>query len=240
MSKSKNNGVDPQSLIDSYGADTARLFMMFTSPPEQTLEWSDSGVEGSYRFLKRLWKFAHDHISNGNSPALNLGSLTDEQRAARRKIHETVAKVDDDIGRRFTFNTAIAAVMELINTLTRLDAHDGNNRAILQEGLEITLLLLSPIVPHITQHLWQQSGHTGLIMDAPWPAADQDAMRRDEIELIVQVNGKLRGKIRVGVDADETLITSEAMANENVVRFLEGKPVRKTIVVPGRLINIVI
>ncbi len=240
MSKSKNNGVDPQSLIDSYGADTARLFMMFTSPPEQTLEWSDSGVEGAYRFLKRLWRFAADTISNTNVPALDQATLTNAQRQARRKIHETVAKVDDDIGRRYTFNTAIAAVMELINTLTRLEGSTDNDRAVLHEGLEMTLLLLSPIVPHITQNLWQASGHTGLIMDAPWPAADKDALKREEIELIVQVNGKLRGKINVPVDADEDLLKSMALANHNVSRFIEGKPVRKTIVVPGRLVNIVI
>jgi leucyl-tRNA synthetase len=240
MSKSKNNGVDPQSLIDSYGADTARLFMMFTSPPEQTLEWSDSGVEGAFRFLKRLWKFATDHLAGGPVPALDHASLTEDQRAARRKIHETVAKVDDDIGRRFTFNTAIAAVMELINTLTRLEGNNGNDRAIVAEGLEMTLLLLSPIVPHITQNLWQLSGHDGLIMDAKWPEADREALRRNDIELIVQVNGKLRAKITVAVDADESLITSTAMANENVVRYIEGKPVKKTIVVPGRLVNIVI
>jgi len=240
MSKSKNNGVDPQSLIDSYGADTARLFMMFTSPPEQTLEWSDSGVEGAFRFLKRLWKFATDHLASGTAPALDKTTLTDEQRAARRKIHETVAKVDDDIGRRFTFNTAIAAVMELINTLTRLEGTTDNDRAIVGEGLRMTLLLLSPIVPHITQNLWQLSGHSGLIMDARWPEADSVALQRDDIELIVQVNGKLRAKITVAVDAAEDQIKSAAMTNENVVRFIDGKPVKKTIVVPGRLVNIVI
>jgi leucyl-tRNA synthetase len=153
MSKSKNNGVDPQSLIDSYGADTARLFMMFTSPPEQTLEWSESGVEGSYRFLKRLWKFAADNIDSGPVPALDKSSLSGEQRAVRLKIHETIAKVNDDIGRRYTFNTAIAAVMELINTLTRMEDGSGNGQAIVREGLETTLLLMSPIIPHITQHL---------------------------------------------------------------------------------------
>lgn len=240
MSKSKNNGVDPQSLIDSYGADTARLFMMFTSPPEQTLEWSDSGVEGAYRFLKRLWKFATDTIDMGKAPALDKSTLTDEQRAARRKIHETIAKVDDDLGRRFTFNTAIAAVMELFNTLTRLDGASTNNHAILHEGLEITLLLLCPIVPHITQNLWQSVGHAGLIMDAHWPTSDEEALKRNEIELIIQVNGKLRGKINVAVDADETTIKLLAMSNDNVVRYLENNTVKKVIVVPRRLVNIVI
>ena len=240
MSKSKNNGVDPQSLIDSYGADTARLFMMFTSPPEQTLEWSDAGVEGAFRFLKRLWKFAADNLSPTDVPALDMSTLTEEQRAARRKIHETVAKVDDDLGRRYTFNTAIAAVMELINLLTRLEGKTDNDRAVLHEGLKMTLLLLSPIVPHITQNLWQASGQSGLIMDALWPIADKDALKRDDIELIVQVNGKLRGKINVSVDADETEIEAMALANENVSRFIDGKPAKKIILVPGKLVNIVI
>lgn len=240
MSKSKNNGVDPQSLIDSYGADTARLFMMFTSPPEQTLEWSESGVEGAYRFLKRLWKFATDTIALGAAPRLDKDSLTDEQRAVRRKIHETIAKVDDDIGRRYTFNTAIAAVMELINLLTRVDSSSGNNRATLREGLEVTLLLLSPIVPHITQHLWQALGHNNLIMDTRWPEPETEAMKRDKIELIVQVNGKLRGRINVPADADDALIRTQALANDNVSRFIDNKAIKKTIIVPGRLVNIVI
>ena len=240
MSKSRNNGVDPQSLINTYGADTARLFMMFTSPPEQTLEWSDSGVEGSYRFLKRLWKFAMDNITAGAPPALDRSSLNNEQRAVRRKIHETVVKVNDDVGRRYTFNTAIAAVMELINVLTRIDGGDANNRAILREGLEITLLLVSPIVPHVTQHLWRTLGHTGLIMDARWPEAEKEALQRDDIELIVQVNGKLRGRINVPTGADDATIRAEALANENVSRFLDNKQIKKTIVVPGRLVNIVI
>jgi leucyl-tRNA synthetase len=240
MSKSKNNGVDPQSLIDTFGADTARLFMMFTSPPEQTLEWSDTGVDGSFRFLKRLWKFATDIIDTGKAPDLDKGTLTEDERAVRRKIHETIAKVDDDIGRRFTFNTAIAAVMELINALTRMETNSSNGQAILHEGLHATLLLLSPIVPHITQHLWALSGQPGLIMDARWPVADQDALERNSIELIVQVNGKLRGRITVPADADEALITRTALANDNVIRFIDNQVIRKTIVVPGRLVNIVI
>jgi leucyl-tRNA synthetase len=240
MSKSKNNGIDPQSLIDRYGADTARLFMMFTSPPEQTLEWSDAGVEGAFRFLKRLWKFSDEVISLDEPETAGKNVLDGMQRAARRKIHETIVKVNDDIGRRYTFNTAIAAVMELINVLTRLDNTDDRNRALLKEGLETTLLLLSPIVPHITQALWQQLGRSGLIMDAAWPRADEDALKRDEIEMIVQVNGKLRGRIMVPADAEDELIKSRAMSNDNVVRFLKDQVIKKTIVVPGRLVNIVI
>ncbi|MGK0297654.1 MAG: leucyl-tRNA synthetase, partial [Gammaproteobacteria bacterium] len=240
MSKSKNNGVDPQSLIENYGADTARLFMMFTSPPEQTLEWSDAGVDGAFKFLKRLWKFAHEVISLGNVSKITNENLNSEQQSARRKIHETVVKVNDDIGRRYTFNTAIAALMELLNVLTRLDHACTVNQTILREGLECTVLLMSPIVPHITQALWTELGHTGLIMDAPWPKADKEAMVRDEIEMVVQVNGKLRGKITIPVDAEDELIKSMAISDVNVSRFLLNKVIKKTIVVPGRLVNIVL
>jgi leucyl-tRNA synthetase len=240
MSKSKNNGIDPQSLIESYGADTARLFMMFTSPPEQTLEWSDAGVDGAFRFLKRLWKFAHDVIYLDTVGDMDPGTFNTEQKDARRKIHETIEKVNDDIGRRYTFNTAIAAVMEMINVLTRLNDEDNQNGLILKEGLETTLLLLSPIVPHITQALWSEMGRPGLIMDASWPEVDNQAMVKDEIEIIVQVNGKLRGKIMVASSAEEDAIKTQALANENVVRFVEGKEIRKTIVVSGKLVNIVV
>jgi leucyl-tRNA synthetase len=240
MSKSKNNGVDPQSLIEQYGADTARLFMMFTSPPEQTLEWSDTGVEGAFRFLKKLWKFAFEVNSMGNSKAPDDVTLDDEQKAARRKIHETIVKVNDDIGRRYTFNTAIAAVMELMNVLGKLEQDNPASRGILREGLDFIVLLMSPIIPHITQAIWTESGHEGLIMDANWPTADEQAMTRDVVEIVIQVNGKLRGKITIPVDADEAMITSQALANENVSKFITGKEIRKTVVVPGKLVNIVI
>ncbi len=240
MSKSKNNGIDPQSLIETYGADTARLFMMFTSPPEQTLEWSDTGVDGAFRFLKRLWKFAHDVIKLEAKGKLDQVNLTTEQKNARTKIHETIEKVNDDIGRRYTFNTAIAAVMEMINVLTKLDASEEQSKQMLKEGLETTLLLLAPIVPHITQALWSELGHQGLIMDATWPEVDRDALIKDEIEIIIQVNGKLRGKIMASTTANDDTIKSMALANDNVSRFIEGKEVRKTIVVPGKLVNIVV
>jgi len=240
MSKSKNNGVDPQSIISKYGADTVRLFMMFTSPPEQTLEWSDSGVDGAFRFLKKLWRFYSDNTVSGDLPDCDSKNFTDEQLAVRRKIHETIVKVSDDIGRRNTFNTAIAAVMELINVLSRAEDTSDNGKTIMQEGQNTVVLLLSPIVPHITQAIWEGLGHTDLIMDAKWPEADADALQRDELELIVQVNGKLRGKINVPVEYDEERIKSEALANENVSRFIGDKTIKKTIVVPGRLVNIVI
>lgn len=240
MSKSKNNGIDPQSLIETYGADTARLFMMFTSPPEHTLEWSDAGVEGAFKFLKRLWKFADEVIAQDTVEDIDYSNLNSDQKNARRKIHETIEKVNDDIGRRYTFNTAIAAVMEMINVLMKLDETDQTNRAILQEGLENTLLLLAPIVPHITQALWTEIGKDGLIMDATWPAVDQDALIKDEIEIIIQVNGKLRGKIMVSLNSSNEKIKDLALSNENAIRFIDGKQIKKTIVIPGKLVNIVI
>jgi leucyl-tRNA synthetase len=240
MSKAKNNGVDPHSLIEQYGADTARLFTMFASPPEQSLEWSNSGVEGAYRFLKRLWKFASDQLAGDTPPELDKSALSDEQKQVRRKIHETIVKVNDDIGRRYTFNTAIAAVMELLNTLTRANDSSDNGRAINREGLETIVLLLAPIVPHITQGIWQAMDKPQLLMDASWPTADDNALEKDEIQLIVQVNGKLRARINVNADENEDNIKAKAQADENVARFIEGKDVKKIIVVPGRLVNIVV
>lgn len=240
MSKSKGNTVDPQALIDQYGADTVRLFTMFASPPEQSLEWSDAGVEGAYRFLKRLWKLAYDHVQKGQTATLDQTKLTDAERNLRRKIHNTILKVNDDIGRRYTFNTAIAAVMEMINAMTQSDNDSDNGRAILQEGLETAVLLLSPIVPHITNEIWRALGHEELIVDAAWPKVDQTALKQDEIQLIVQVNGKLRGRVRVPVKATDELIQEQALADENVGRFVEGKTIRKVIIVPGKLVNIVV
>ena len=240
MSKSKGNTVDPQALIDQYGADTVRLFTMFASPPEQSLEWSDAGVEGAYRFLKRLWKLAYDHVQKGQTATLDQSKLTDAERNLRRKIHSTILKVNDDIGRRYTFNTAIAAVMEMINAMTQSDNDSDNGRAILQEGLETAVLLLSPIVPHITNEIWHALGHEELIVDAAWPKADQATLEQDEIQLIVQVNGKLRGRVRVPVEATDELIQEQALDDENVGRFVEGKTIRKVIIVPGKLVNIVV
>ncbi|GAB4359791.1 MAG: leucine--tRNA ligase [Gammaproteobacteria bacterium] len=239
MSKSKNNGVDPQSLIERYGADTARLFMMFAAPPEQTLEWSDAGVEGAFRFLKRFWKLAASHVAKGPAPALEKSSLDEAQRALRNQVHTTIAKVSDDIGRRFTFNTAIAAVMELVNALYKWSDDSPQGRAVMQEALEAIVLLLSPIIPHATHAIWQALGHGDAVVDQPWPEVDEEALTVDTIELVVQVNGKLRGKISVAADADQQSIESAAQNESNVQRFLEGKTVRKVIVVPGRLVNIV-
>ncbi|MFW6346950.1 MAG: leucine--tRNA ligase, partial [Halomonas sp.] len=240
MSKSKNNGVDPQSMIDRFGADTVRLFMMFAAPPEQSLEWSDSGVEGASRFLKRLWRLASEHLAAGTPGTLELAALTEPQRELRRKTHETIRKASDDIGRRTTFNTAIAAVMELTNALARFDDESPLGLAVTREALEACVLLLAPITPHACHALWQALGHAEPAIDAAWPAVDEAALARDTIELVVQVNGKLRARIEVATDADRATVEAEAFAAENVQRHTEGKTVRKVIVVPGKLVNIVV
>ncbi len=238
MSKSKNNGIDPQTAVDQYGADTVRLFTMFAAPPEQTLEWSDSGVEGASRFLRRLWKLAAGLVEGGAVPALAADSLDSQQKDTRRKIHETIAKVSDDYGRRQTFNTAIAAVMELSNELGRLDASE-QGRAVLAEGLRAVVLLLNPIVPHICHALWPLLGGAGEVLDALWPQVDESALVRDSLEVVVQVNGKVRAKMDVPADADKAALEAAALAQDNVQRFLDGVTVRKVIVVPGKLVNIV-
>lgn len=240
MSKSKGNTVDPQGLIDQYGADTVRLFTMFAAPPEQSLEWSDAGVDGAFRFLKRLWKLASKHINEGKKVALDKRSMIGKQRELRRKIHLTIDKVNDDIGRRYTFNTAIAAVMEMINALSRAEIDDNNDHAIMREGIETAALLLSPIVPHITDELWIALGNAGGIIDANWPKSDPDALEQSEIEMVVQVNGKLRSKITVGKSIEQEDIEKKALDDDKVKPHLEGKTVRKIIVIPGRLVNIVV
>jgi len=240
MSKAKGNTVDPQELIDRYGADTVRLFMMFTAPPEQALEWSDAGVQGASRFLKRFWNAVQSHAAKGDVPAVEIAGLNDQQRELRRKTHETIAKVSDDIGRRYTFNTAIAAAMELLNAVNRFDADQPQDRAVLGEALDAVVLVMSPIVPHICHELWQVLGHTTVPVDEPWPEVDEAALAKDTIDIVVQVNGKLRGHISVAADADKDAIEALALANENVQRFIADKEIRKTIVVPGRLVNVVV
>jgi leucyl-tRNA synthetase len=240
MSKSKMNGVDPDALVARYGADTARLFMMFASPPEQTLEWSDEGVEGAFRFLKRLWKAVHAHVSGGTAPALDKSVLDAGQRDIRRQVHETLAKVTVDIGRRRTFNTAIAAVMELLNALTRFDDRSPQGRAVLQEALEVAVLVLSPVVPHVCHALWKALGHVRAVIDEQWPRVDEDALVRETIEVVVQVNGKLRGRVAVAAEADEAAVREAALADSNIQRFIEGRPVRRFIYVRGKLANVVV
>jgi leucyl-tRNA synthetase len=242
MSKSKGNTVDPQSLIDQYGADTVRLFIMFAAPPEQSLEWSDSGVEGAFRFLKRLWRQTYLHIlaGGGSAKALDKQALTEEQQTMRRFLHQTIQKVSDDFGRRITFNTAIAANMELLNTLSKFTEESQNAKSIRQEALEAIVLMLSPIVPHICDQLWLDLGHEQSIVSQPWPKVDGDALAQDTMELVVQINGKLRSKVSVLVTASATEIEAIAMNDEQVKRFIEDKPIKKVIVVPKKLINIVV
>ncbi|MCW8909560.1 MAG: leucine--tRNA ligase, partial [Gammaproteobacteria bacterium] len=240
MSKSKGNTVDPQGLIDTYGADTVRLFTMFAAPPDQSLEWADSGVDGASRFLKRLWRQVYQHVSAGQAGKLKREQLNDEQKALRLKLHETIKKVGDDIGRRYTFNTAIAAVMELMNELARFTDESEQGRAVMQEALEACVLMLAPIVPHLSHYLWQQLGHQIPVVDEVWPVCDESALIKDTIELVVQVNGKLRAKIQVAANADKDSIEQMALSDENVQAHTEGKTIRKVIVVPGRLVNLVV
>ncbi|OZA29259.1 MAG: leucine--tRNA ligase, partial [Hydrogenophilales bacterium 17-61-9] len=241
MSKSKNNGVDPQALIDLYGADTARLFTLFAAPPEQSLEWSDAGVEGAHRFLRRLWKAGYDHLqAKGGATAYrhgDSGNLSDAAKTLRRQLHQTIQKVSDDIERRKQFNTAIAAVMELMNALAKLEGDDAMTCSVRQEVLEAAAAMLAPIVPHIAEALYAE-----LRPDAAmaWPAVDAAALVQDEIELMLQVNGKLRGQIRVAATADKAAIEAAALASEAAQKYLEGQPPKKVVVVPGRLVNIVI
>ena len=241
MSKSKGNTVDPQALINSYGADTARLFMMFAAPPEQSLEWADSGVEGAHRFLRRLWKACYDHIQLGTIDTFTHGELNSDLKNLRLLLHQTIEKVADDYGRRHSFNTAISSVMELMNTLAKTEATDKITRAVRQEVLQNAVLLLSPIVPHICQALWAELCPNSNILYINWPVADKSAMVQDEIELVVQVNGKLRGSIKLGRITDNAMIEKYALEQPFVQKYLvDGASVRKIIVVPNKLVNIVV
>ena len=239
MSKSKNNGVDPQALIDQYGADTARLFIMFASPPDQSLEWSDAGVEGAFRFLKRLWRIVFEHLSAGPVAPLEATALTAELKALRRQLHQTIGKVADDYGRRKQFNTAIAAVMELLNAYVRIAGDSAVVRAVRQEVLEAVTLMLSPIVPHVCEALYAALKPGHVASSTAFPKPDTDALVRDEIELVLQINGKLRGSLRVPADADRTSIEATALASEAARKHLAGAAAKKVVVVPGRLVNIV-
>ena len=216
------------------------MFTMSASPPDMSLEWSDAGVEGAFRFLKRLWKLVATHVDAGRPDDLDLSALNDTQRELRCRVHETIAKVSDDMGRRNTFNTAIAAVIELINALYKFEVQSAQDRALMQEALEAVTLLLAPIVPHICHELWQQLGHSGTVVEAAWPQVDADALVRAEIELVVQVNGKVRGRVKVPAAADKATVEALAKTDANVQRYIEGKPIRKLIVVPQKLVNIVV
>ena len=239
MSKSKNNGVDPQTAIDKHGADTVRLFTMFAAPPEQTLEWSNEGVAGAHRFLRKLWTMVQTHIAEDFNTTLDTANHNDSQRDLRRKTHETIAKVNDDYGRRNTFNTAIAAVMELLNEVGKLSGNEAQTQAVRHEALNSAVLLLSPIAPHICHSLWNLLGHSDAVANATWPTVDESALVRSSIEMVVQVNGKVRGKIQVAADASKEQVEALALEDSNVQRFTDGVTIRKIIVVPGRLVNIV-
>lgn len=240
MSKSKNNGIDPQEMVDKYGADTVRLFIMFAAPVDMTLEWQESGVEGANRFLKRVWRLVFEHTSKGEVAKLAFENLTSEQQTLRREVHKTLAKVTDDIGRRQAFNTAIAAVMELMNHLTKAQQESEMDRAIMQEALEIVIQMLYPFIPHTAFILWNKLGKTVAIDDVSWPEVDQTALVESDKLIVVQVNGKVRGKITVAVDADEETVKQLGMAQHTVSKYLEGVSIKKVIYVPGKLLNIVV
>ena len=240
MSKSKNNGIDPQEMVEKYGADTVRLFMMFASPAEMTLEWQESGVEGAKRFLGRVWNLVYEYSQNPAKTALDMTALSADQKALRRDVHKTIAKVSDDIGRRQTFNTAIAAVMELMNKLTRAPLENEQDRAVMAEALSAVVRMLYPITPHICFELWKALGNESNIDHAEWVKADEAAMVEDEKLIVVQVNGKVRGKVTVAADADEETVKTVAFADENVKKFTDNTQIVKVIYVPGKLLNVVV
>ena len=240
MAKSKNNGVDPAALVAQYGADTVRLFSMFAAPPEQSLEWSEAGVEGAWRFLKRLWQQVHDHIAAGTPGELSTSGLSDPALEIRRRVHETINKVSDDFGRRYTFNTAIAAVMECSNHLSRFEVDGDADLAVAREGWEALVRLIAPVTPHIAQALWQALGYTDDILEAGWPAVDESALVQQRVTVVVQVNGKVRGRIEAAPGTRRDVLQAHAMKDENVSRFVADKHIRKIIVVPDKLVNIVV
>ena len=240
MSKSKNNGIDPQEMVEKYGADTVRLFMMFASPAEMTLEWQESGVEGAKRFLGRVWNLVYQYQQNPAKTALDVTALSADQKALRREVHKTIAKVSDDSGRRHTFNTAIAAIMELMNKLTKAPLESEQDCAVMAEALSAVVRMLYPITPHICFELWQTLGYETTIDTAEWVKADESAMVEDEKLIVVQVNGKVRGKVTVAADADEETVKTIAFADENVKKFTDGQQIVKVIYVVGKLLNVVV
>ena len=241
MSKSKNNGVDPQTLVEKYGADTARLFMLFASPPEQTLEWSEEGAQGQYRFLRRLWKAVYDHTTAGPLPQRpQWGRLQGAAADMRRLTHQTLVRVSDDIARRRVFNTAIAGVMELLNAVARYEEPGEIARAVRHEALETAVMCLSPMVPHVCHVLWFSLGHERALIEELWPQPDPQALVQDTVELVVQVNGKLRARVRVGAGADEASARAAALGHAAVRRFVGEAAPRRVIYVPGKLVNIVV
>jgi leucyl-tRNA synthetase len=240
MSKSKNNGVDPRRMIDRYGVDTVRLFSVSDSPANQSLEWSESGVEGAFRFLRRIWSQVMDHLESGPVEELDIQSLGNEQKEMRRLLHDAIAKVSDDVSRRYTFNTAIAAIMELSNHLGRFRDDDPQSRAVIREAWMAIVRMLAPITPHIGEVLWEALGGAGPLYSAPWPEADVAARERMQITLVVQINGKLRARMELEPGASKDHALDRALAIENIQRHIDGKEVRKVIHIPDRLLNIVV
>ena len=240
MSKSAGDAGDPQKLLDRFGADTVRTAMMFAAPPEQSFEWSEAGLEGAARFLKRLWNMVHEHAASGPVPALDVSGLSSQGKALRRKTHETLQKADDDYGRRQQFNTVVSAVMELLNTVGKTDVTNDADRGAVQEAWVSAVLIISPIAPHIAHELWSVLGMHEPLVGYPWPAVDASALEQDSLVLVVQVNGKVRGQIEVSAGSDKEAILTFAKADANVSRHIEGKTIRKEIVVPNKLVNIVV
>jgi len=240
MSKSKGNTVDPQGLMDSYGADTVRLFTMFAAPPEQSLEWSDTGVEGAFRFIKKLWKMVVEHATTVlPSHRLMPAELNDQQKALRRQLHETIAKITDDMDRRHTFNTAIASAMTFLNTLGQYTGEMPEDILLKQEAYTAIVSMLSPIIPHVTQALWEQLGYSGLVMDAPWPVCDDSALIRSTVTLVIQVNGKVRARIEVPADHPTVELEQLVQQDARVAPYLMNQRILKTVIVPNKLVNIV-
>ncbi|MBI5483762.1 MAG: class I tRNA ligase family protein, partial [Deltaproteobacteria bacterium] len=241
MSKSKGNVVDPDSLISKYGSDTARLFSLFAAPPEKDLDWNDQGVEGSFRFLNRIWKLVHDRLDEiSGAPVLDAASLDPAERNLRRAVHKTIRKVTEDVEERFHFNTAIASVMELLNTLQPAESGTAQSAAVMREALQSVVLLMAPFVPHITEELWQRMGNAVPLSQTDWPEYDRDAVVDEELLVVVQVNGKLRSKVTVAAGAGEDELKALALSDEKVAPFIEGKKVLKVICVAGKLVNIVV
>ena len=245
MSKSKKNVVDPNVLLEKYGADTTRLFCLFASPPEKGLDWSDDGVEGSFRFLNRVWRIAQKCIDLSKGIDAYFGDsseLTPKNKELYSKAHFTIKKVTTDIEERFHFNTAISATMELVNLMYTLDldSEDVQRDAVLKFAIETVILLLSPIVPHFADELWEQLGKTGSILDHEWPKHSETALVADELLIVVQVNGKLRGRFNISADAGEDQIKERALSDKMIQKFTEGKTIRKVIVVKNKLVNIVV
>lgn len=242
MSKSKGNIVSPEAIIGKFGADTARLFILFAAPPERDLEWNDSAVEGCYRFINRVWRFVYSYVQSSNGVLTDyssFGDLNSADKDMRRLVHTTIKRVSDDAGTRFNFNTAISAIMELVNGLYQYK-EQAYNQAVMAEAADTLVLLLAPFIPHVTEELWQELGHTGSVHKQQWPVVDEKAMAAEDVTVIVQINGKVRDKIVMPVNVDQAEAEKIALAQPKIAEMIAGKAIKKVIVVPNKLINIVV